>query len=123
MDFNQNISLSMAKTMQHLSNFVFISNFTLARHDSCLNHPRFNIQKATLNTLRNAPLIMDTLFPDNVPKKEEEGIAQFENKGFYEKKKHFHSYEQVLTDKLGRVSAIEITRQVRADPPATPTDP
>ena len=68
--------------MQHLSNFVFISMayITLARRDSYLDHLRSGIKLDTLNSLRNTPLHMATLFPDSALKKAEE--AQFENKGF-----------------------------------------
>ena len=80
MDFNQSISLAMPKTMQHLSNFVFISmaNITLARRDSYLNHLRSGIKQDTLNTLRTAPLWVATLFPES-PFKGRANIAQYEN--------------------------------------------
>ena len=40
----------MAKTMEHLSDFAFVSmyNFTLARHDSYLAHMKSGIKQDTL---------------------------------------------------------------------------
>ena len=66
MDFNESISLAMAKTMQQLSHFLFISmaNITLARRDSYLYHLRYGIKQDTLDALRTAPLHMATLFLD-----------------------------------------------------------
>ena len=42
MDFNASITQAAAKTMEHLSDFVFISmgNITLARRDAYLTHLR-----------------------------------------------------------------------------------
>ena len=74
-EFNQSISLAMAKTVQHLSDFVFISmaNITLARRDSYL-HLRSGIKNDTLPDLRTGPAYLDTLFPDNVLEKGEDDI-------------------------------------------------
>ena len=64
MDFNASISQTMAKTMEHLSDFIFVSvaNLTLARRDSYLSYLKTAIKPDTLAALRNAPLHMDTLF-------------------------------------------------------------
>ena len=45
-DFDKSISQAMAKTMEHLSDFVFVSmaNLTLARLDSYLSHLRLGIK-------------------------------------------------------------------------------
>ena len=100
MDFTQSISLAMAKTMQHLSDFVFnsMANITLTRRDFYLNHLRSAIKQDTLKTLRTAPLHLATLFPDTVLKKAEEDIAQFENKGYSglssQKKGCYYLYER-----------------------------
>ena len=71
MDFNQIISLEMAKTMQHLSNFVFISmvNFTLVSRVSYLDHLRSASKQDALNAPRTANLNLDKLFPDSILKK------------------------------------------------------
>ena len=68
MDFNQSISLTVAKTMPHLSKFVLISmvNFTLTRRDSYLDHPRSCIKQDRLNALRTAPLNIASLLTENV---------------------------------------------------------
>ena len=58
----------MAKTMERLSDFVFVSmaNLTLARRDSYLSHVKSGIKPDTLAALRTAPLQLATLFPDDV---------------------------------------------------------
>ena len=73
----------MAKTMEHLSEFVFINvaNMTLARRDAYLAHVKAGIKQDTLAALRQAPLHLTTLFPDRLLKRTEEDISQFENKG------------------------------------------
>ena len=55
----------MAKTMEHLSDFVFVTvaNTTLARRDAYLSHLKAGIKPDTLAALRTAPLQMTTLFP------------------------------------------------------------
>ena len=83
MDFNTSITHVMAKTVEHLSDFVFVSvaNTTLARRDSYLWHLKSGIKPDTLASLRMAPLQMATLFPDDVLKQAEQDIANFESKG------------------------------------------
>ena len=86
MDFNRSISQATAKTMEHLSDFVFVSmaNLTLDRRDSYLSVLKTGIKPNTLAALRIAPLQMATLFPDSVLKQAQD-IASFESKG------HTHS--------------------------------
>ena len=83
MDFNASISQAMAKTMEHLSDFVFVSiaNLTLLRRDSYQPHMRSGIKPDTLAALRTAPLQLATLFPDSVLRKAEEDISSYESKG------------------------------------------
>ena len=80
MDFNASITQAAAKTMKHLSEFVFISmgNLTLARRDAYLNHIRAGVKPDTIAALRTAPLHIPTLFPDSIIKRAEEEIAHFE---------------------------------------------
>ena len=68
MDFNSNITQAAAKTMEHLSEFVFISmgNLTLARRDAYLTHVKSGIKPDTIAALRTAPLHIATLFPDSL---------------------------------------------------------
>ena len=79
MDFNSSITQAAAKSMEHLSEFVFITmgNLMLARRDAYLSHLRTGIKPDTLNVLRTAPLHIPTLFPDAAVKKAEEDIALF----------------------------------------------
>ena len=63
MDFNARISQAMAKMMEHLSAFVFISmaNLTLTRRDAYLSHLKSGIKPDTLAAFRTAPLQQATL--------------------------------------------------------------
>ena len=78
MEFNSSITQAAAKSMEHLSEFVFVTmgNLTLVRRDAYLSHLRTGI-----TALRSAPLHISTLFPDSVIKQAEEDIAQLESKG------------------------------------------
>ena len=72
MNLNQSIAFAMAKTMQHLSDFVFVTlaNITLARRDAYLHHQRSGIKQDTLESLSNAPLLhLALLFPHAVLRK------------------------------------------------------
>ena len=57
MNFNQSISFAMARAMQDVSDFVFISmaNLKLERRDSYLDHVKPGINLDTLADLRKAP--------------------------------------------------------------------
>ena len=97
MDFNASITQAAARTMEHLSEFVFVSvgNLTLARRDSYLNHINGGVKTDTIAALRTAPLHIPTLFPDSVIKRAEEEIAHFEAKGQSSSrgKGRYHPYE------------------------------
>ena len=98
MDFNSSITQAAAKTMEHLSEFVFISmgNLTLARRDAYLTHVKSGIKPDTVAALRTAPLHIPTLFPDAVIKRAEE-ISHYETKGHSGSshgKAHFHPYDR-----------------------------
>ena len=66
MNFNSSITQSMAKTLEHLTDFVFVTmaNTTLARRDSYLSHLKMGIKPDTLAALHTGPLQIPTLFPD-----------------------------------------------------------
>ena len=83
MDFHASITQAAAKTMEHLSEFVFISmgNLTLACRDVYLNHIRGGVKPDTIAALRTAPLHIPILFQDSIIKWAEEEIAHFEAKG------------------------------------------
>ena len=97
MDFNASITQAAAKTMEHLTEFVFISmgNLTLAHRDAYLNHLKSGIKPDTVAALRTAPLYIPTLFPDSIIKRAEE-IAHFESKGQSSSrgKGRYHPYER-----------------------------
>ena len=76
--FNWSISRAMARTMQDLSEAVFINmaNFTLARRDSYLDYLHAGVRHDTINTLRTSPVHLDALFPDQLIAKAEEEISK-----------------------------------------------
>ena len=101
--FNSSISQCMAKTMEHLSDFAFVSMYhcTLIRRDSYLPHVKAGIKQDTLAALCQAPMDLDTLFPDTVLRKAEEDISKFEDRGrshtssSSHKDTHFHPYKRL----------------------------
>ena len=74
--FNRSISQAMQRTMQDLSEGVFISmaNLSLARRDSYLEFIRGGIKPDTLSALRTSPVHQLSLFPDSLLVKAEEEI-------------------------------------------------
>ena len=99
MEFNSSITQAAAKTMEHLSEFVFISmgNLTLARRDAYLTHVKSGIKPDTVAALRTAPLHISTLFPDSVIKRAEEEISHYESRGQASGsrgKARFHPYDR-----------------------------
>ena len=118
MDFNSSITQTAAKSMEHLSKFVFITmgNLTLIRRDAYLSHLRTGIKPDTLTALRSAPLHISTLFPDSVIKRAEEDIAQLESKGHAgssQNKGRYHPYE--------RQDKRAVNRDSRSEKPAWKT--
>ena len=81
MSFNSSITQCMGKTMEHFSDFAFVSmyNFTLARRDLYLAHMKFEIKQDTLASLHQAPMDLPTLFPDSILTKAEEDISKFDD--------------------------------------------
>ena len=101
MNFNASITQAMAKTLDHLSDFVTVANTSLTRRDSYLSHLKAGIKPDTLASLRTAPLHIPTLFPDEALRQAEQDIAAFESKGQHQpgKKGRFHPYDR--PDKCG----------------------
>ena len=88
----------MAKSMEHLTDFVFVNmaNLTLVRRDSYLSYLKTGIKPDTLAAHRTAPLQLDTLFQDSVIKQAEEDIAACDKsrtRSMY-KKGQYHPYER-----------------------------
>ena len=93
--FNRSISQAMARTMQDLSEGVFISmaNFTLARRDSYLEYLHAGVKQDTLNTLRTSPVHLNSLFPDQLITKAEEEICRSEERrSAGQPHRRFHPY-------------------------------
>ena len=76
--FNRSITQAMARTMQDLSEGIFINmaNLTLAHRDSYLDYLRAGLKQDTLTALQIAPLHMHSLFPDQLMVKEEEEVSR-----------------------------------------------
>ena len=97
--FNRSITHAMARTMQDLSDGVFINvaNLTLARRDSYLDFIKTGIKQDTLMSLRTAPLHMSALFADHIISKAEEEIHHHKDKrtpGPARKAPRYHPYSQ-----------------------------
>ena len=78
LDFNSSVCQAMAKSMEHLTEFIFVTmaNTTLLR--------------------RGAPLHLDTLFPDNIVKRAEDDITSFDKgrSASVYKGRRYHPYER-----------------------------
>ena len=76
--FNRSITQAMARTMQDLSEGVFVNvaNLTLAHRDSYLEYIKVGIKQGTLTSLRTAPIHLSALFPDHIIAKAEEEIQK-----------------------------------------------
>ena len=76
--FNRSISQAMARTMQDLSEGIFINmaNFPLARRDSYLDYLHVGVKQDTVNALRTSPVHLNALFPDQLITKAEEEISR-----------------------------------------------
>ena len=83
MNFSNSITQCVAKAMEHLSDFTFVSmaNVTICRRDSYLAHVKSCLKQDTLAALHQATLDLPSLFPDSVLKKAEDDIGRFEDKG------------------------------------------
>ena len=97
-EFNSSVCQAMAKSMEHLTEFVFVNmaNATLLRRDSYLAYLKAGVKANNLHALRTAPLQLDTLFPDSVVKRAEEDITVFDkgrSSSVY-KGRRYHPYER-----------------------------
>ena len=88
----------MARTMQDLSESIFISmaNFTLVRRDSYQEYLHAGVKQDTLTALRNAPVHLQSLFPDQLLIKAEEKVSRSEERRSsgqsHRKPGRFHPY-------------------------------
>ena len=80
--FNRSVSQAMARTMQDLSEAVFINmaNFTLARRDSYLDYLHAGVKQDTVNALRTSLVHLNALFLDQLIAKAEEEISKSEER-------------------------------------------
>ena len=119
--FNRSIYQAMARTMQDLSEGVFISmaNFTLARRDSYLEYLHASVKQDTLNALRTSPVHLNSLFPDQLITKAEEEICRSEERCSagqpHRRQGHFHPYasRDKSASHLDRKSGVPAWKQIR----------
>ena len=80
--FNRSVSQAMARTLQDLSEGVFINmaNFTLARRYSYLDYLHAGVKQDTVNALRTSPVHLNSLFLDLLITKAEEEICRSEER-------------------------------------------
>ena len=96
--FNRSISQAMARTMQDLSEGVFINmaNFTLARRNSYLEYLHAGVKQHALTVLRTTPIHFQSLFPDQLLIKAEEEVSRSEERRSssqsHRKPGRFHPY-------------------------------
>ena len=119
--FNLSISQAMARTMQDLSEGVFISmaNFTLVRRDSYLEYLHAGVKQDSLNALRMSAVHINSLFPDQLITKAEEEICRSEERHSsgqsYRRRGRFHPYAP--SDKSAthpdRKSGVPAWKQIR----------
>ena len=119
LDFNSSVCQAMAKSMEHLTEFAFVTmaNTTLHSRDSYLAYLKAGVKADTLNALRTAPLHLVTLFPDSVVKRAEEDITSFDkgrSTSVY-KGRRYHPYERQdsRSDKQDRPAWKNLSRTQR----------
>ena len=88
--FNRSISQAMARTMQDLSEGIFISmaNFTLARRDSYLEYLHAGVKQDTLTAYCSPPFAV--IFPDQLLIEAEGEVSRSEERN--RKPGRFHPY-------------------------------
>ena len=119
--FNRSISQAMARTIQDLSEDVFISmaNFTLARRDSYLEYLHTGVKQDTLTALRTAPVHLLSLFHDQLITKAEEEICRSEERhshsSSHRRQGRFHPYapSDRSDNQLDRKSGNPAWKQIR----------
>ena len=119
--FNRSISQAMARTMQDLSEGVFVSmaNFTLTRRDSYLEYLHAVVKHDTLNTLSMSPVHCNSLFPDQLITKAEEEICRSEYRRSvgqsHRRQGRFHPYSSTdkSTNLPDRKSGVPAWKQIR----------
>ena len=119
--FNRSISEAIARTIQDLSEGVFISaaNFTFARRDSYLDYLHAGVKQDMLTALRTAPVHLQSLFPDQLLIKAEEEVSRSEERRSsnqsHRKPSRFYPY--ACNDKPShqpdRKSSIPAWKQIR----------
>ena len=119
--FNRSISQAMARTMQDLSEGVFINmaNFTLARRDSYLDYLHSRVKQDTVNALRTSPVHLNALFPDQIIAKAEEEISKNEERRSsgtsHRQQNRFHPYpaSDKSTSHHDRKSTLPAWKQIK----------
>ena len=120
MTFNRSISQAMARTMQDLSEGIFISiaNFTLARRDSYLEYLHAGVKQDTTTALRTAPVHLQSLLPDQLLINAEEEVVRNDERCLssqsHRKPGSFHPYasNDKSSHQQGRKLSIPAWKQI-----------
>ena len=119
--FNRSISQAMARTMQDLSEGVFINmaNFTLARRDSYLDYLHAGVKQDTVNALRTSPVHLNALFPEQLISKAEEEISKSEERHssgtshWHQNRFHPYAASDKSTGHHDRKSNLPVWKQIK----------
>ena len=118
--FNRSITQAMTRTMQDLSEGVFISvaNFTLAHCDSYLEYLHVGVKQDTVTALHTAPIHLQSLFPDRLLIKAEEEVTKSEERRsssqYNRKPGRLHPYasNDRVSQQLDRKSSFSAWKQI-----------
>ena len=96
--FNHSTSQAMARTLQDLSEgvFIIVANFTIACRDSYLEYLHAGVKQDTLTALRTAPIHLQSLIPDQLLIKVEKEVCRSEERHSssqsHRKPGHFYTF-------------------------------
>ena len=93
--FQQGVSASLYRTLSDMneSTFVDLANYTLLRRDAYLQHLRYGIKPDTILAMRVAPVHLDTLFPEELVRRAEKELNDFEARRPPPKDRPGHPYK------------------------------
>ena len=117
--FSWSISQAMARTMEDLSEGIFITmaNFTLARRDSYLEYLHAGAKQDTLTALHTVPFHLQSLFLDQLLIKDEVSSSEERRSSSQSHRKpgrfHPYAFNDRSSHQPDRKSAIPAWKQIR----------